>query len=170
MRQITGDSIHKTIERRKVGNALLEKVLGGMLHVVIREGRHREVAVVVVGLVADLDALDTGLLGGLLQVLGEELALLVEVVASSLVVSVQFLVWEHNEKGELTTSMSTSSGPFHFLMSSVASCSFHFCWSSPRYPENAFWPQGQLMGLEMGAKADTDLYLPGLRRNCSGDG
>lgn len=61
-----------------------------MLHVVIREGRHREVAVVVVGLVADLDALDAGLLGGLLQVLGEKLTLLVEVVAGSLVLSVHF--------------------------------------------------------------------------------
>lgn len=59
-----------------------------MLDVVVREGRHREVAVIVVGLVADLDALDAGLLGGLLQVLGEKLALLIEVVAGSLVLSV----------------------------------------------------------------------------------
>lgn len=66
----------------------MEEVLGGMLDVVVREGRHREVAVIVVGLVADLDALDAGLLGGLLQVLGEKLALLIEVVAGSLVLSV----------------------------------------------------------------------------------
>lgn len=55
-----------------------------MLDVVVREGGHGVVAVVVVGLVADLDALDAGLLGRLFEVLGQELALLVEVVAGAL--------------------------------------------------------------------------------------
>lgn len=54
-----------------------------MFHVVIRERRHRVVAVVVVRLVADLQTLDARLLGRLLEVLGQKLALLVEVVAGA---------------------------------------------------------------------------------------
>lgn len=65
-------------------NALGKQILGRMLDMVIRERRHSVVAVIVVRLVADLDALDAGLLGGLFEVLGQELALLVEVVAGSL--------------------------------------------------------------------------------------
>lgn len=62
--------------------------------------------------------------------------------------------------------MSIFNGPFHLFTSSVASCSFHRSRPlSPKYPENAFWPQGQLIGLQIGAKAETDWYFPGLRRN-----
>lgn len=63
-----------------------------MFHVVIRERRHRVVAVVVVRLVADLQTLDARLLGRLLEVLGQKLALLVEVVAGALF----RLVWVNN--------------------------------------------------------------------------
>lgn len=57
-----------------------------MLDMVIRERGHGIVAVVVVGLVAHVDALHTGLFGGLLKVFGQQLALLVEIVAGTLVV------------------------------------------------------------------------------------
>src|ERR1700753_2863763 len=61
-----------------------------------------------------------------------------------------------------------SSGPLTVLISSVASCSFHFSLlSSPKYPEKAFCPQGQLMGFAMGANAEHDLYFSGLRKNCN---
>ena len=65
-----------------------------------------------------------------------------------------------------TTSISKLSWPFHRFTSSVASCSFHFWTSSPKYPLKAFWPQGQLIGFAIGAKAETDLYLPGFFMNC----
>lgn len=55
-----------------------------MLDMVIGETRHEVVAVVVVRLVADIDALDASVLGSLVEVLRQELALLVEVVAGSL--------------------------------------------------------------------------------------
>lgn len=55
-----------------------------MVDMVIRKSRHGVVTVVIVGLVADLDALDAGLGGGLFEVLREELALFVEVVAGAL--------------------------------------------------------------------------------------
>jgi hypothetical protein len=51
---------------------------------VIRERRHGKVTVVVIRLIPDLETLDTGLLSRLLEVLREQLALLVEVVASTL--------------------------------------------------------------------------------------
>lgn len=57
-----------------------------MLDMVIRERGHGVVAVVVVGLVAHVDALNTGLFGRLLKVFGQQLALLVEIVAGTLVV------------------------------------------------------------------------------------
>lgn len=55
-----------------------------MLNVVIGKGRHSVVGVVVIGLVADIQTTDAGLLGSSDKVLGEELSLLVEVVTSSL--------------------------------------------------------------------------------------
>lgn len=144
-----------------------------MLDMVVCERRHRVIAMVVIRLVPDIDALHAGLLGCLFEVLGEELALLVEVVTGSLdsllASSPRTIYHILGRKGsggrKRTTSISTSNSPFHFFTNSVASCSFHFSlWSSPKYPENAFWPHWQLIGLEIGAKADTDLYLPGLRR------
>lgn len=55
-----------------------------MLNMVIRKRSHSIVTVVVVRLVADLDALDASLLSGLLKRLGKQLSLLVEVVAGTL--------------------------------------------------------------------------------------
>lgn len=66
-------------------HALSEQILGRMLDVVIGERGDEVVAVIVVLLVADFDALDAGFLSGLFEVFGEELALLVEVVAGALV-------------------------------------------------------------------------------------
>lgn len=62
----------------------VEESLGRPLDVLIGEGRHEVVRVVVVRLVADLHAGLTSFGGGSLEVLGEELALLVEVVAGTL--------------------------------------------------------------------------------------
>lgn len=137
---------------------------------VIRKARHRIVTVIVIRLVSHLDALHATLGRGLFEVLGEELALFVEVVAGSLLSLIPGLDWaglgRTGGKGrQRTTSINTSNGPDHFLISSVASCSLHLAWSSPKYPLNAFWPHGQLLGFEMGANALTDLYFPGLRRN-----
>jgi hypothetical protein len=100
---------------------------------VVGKRRHEVVAVVVVRLHAEIDALVvTSLLGRIDEVFGEELFLLVEVVASTLDFVSKFLYILHWQK-ILTTSMSISSGPFHCFTSSVASCSFHFCcWSSPK--------------------------------------
>lgn len=72
------------VETKDGSNALRKEVLGSMLDVVVGEGGHHVVAVVVFGLVADPDALDAGLLGGLFEVLRQKLALLVEVVAGAL--------------------------------------------------------------------------------------
>lgn len=55
-----------------------------MFNVVVRERRHEVVAVIIVVVITDLDALDTCLLGGLFEVFGKKLALLVEVVAIAL--------------------------------------------------------------------------------------
>ena len=105
-----------------------------MVDVVIGKGGHEVVAVVVVGLHSQVDTLVVArLLGGLGQVLGQKLALLVEVVAGTLqeCISVLFLTLVIDLTR--TTSMSMSRGPFHFLMSSVASCSAHFSFlSSPK--------------------------------------
>lgn len=141
-----------------------------MVHMIIRKARHRIVTVIVIRLVSHLDALHAALGRGLFEVLGEELALFVEVVAGSLLSLIPGLDWaglgRTGGKGrQRTTSINTSNGPDHFLISSVASCSLHLAWSSPKYPLNAFWPHGQLLGFEMGANALTDLYFPGLRRN-----
>lgn len=132
---------------------------------VVRKGRHEVVAVVVVGLHAELDTLVVAsLLGCLHKVFGQKLSLLVEVVSGTLMCFSKVVVDLDNSRH--TTSMSISRGPFHCFTSSDASCSFHFCcWSSPKYPLNAFWPHGQLIGLAMGANAETDLYFPGFLRN-----
>ena len=55
-------------------------------------------------------------------------------------------------------SISTGSwGPLYPRTSSVASyCVAACCHPSPRYPANAFWPQGTWVGLQMGAKALTE--------------
>lgn len=74
------DGIYKTHRR----NALCKEILGRMLDVVVRERRHKVVAVVVVVVITDLDALDARLLGGLFEVLRKQLALLVEVVSIAL--------------------------------------------------------------------------------------
>lgn len=107
-----------------------------MLDMVIRERRHGVVTMVVIRLVADIDALDASLLGGLLEVLREKLALLVEVVAGTLRIRSISLRSQIRRQicGETrTTSIRTSSRPFHFFTSSVASCSAHFAfWSSPK--------------------------------------
>jgi hypothetical protein len=55
-----------------------------MLDMVIRKARHRVVAMVVVRLVAHPHALHARVPGRRLEVLGEELALFVEVVAGAL--------------------------------------------------------------------------------------
>lgn len=84
--------MHSTTNFKREVNPLCKQVLGRVFHVVIRERRHRVVAVVVVRLVADLQTLDARLLGRLLEVLGQKLALLVEVVAGALF----RLVWVNN--------------------------------------------------------------------------
>ena len=61
----------------------LKQVFRSMLDVVFRKARDEEVRVIVVGLVAHLDAFDARPLDGLLEVLGEQLLLVVEVVASA---------------------------------------------------------------------------------------
>ena len=59
-----------------------------MLNMVICKAGHRIVAVIIVWLVADIHALDAGFLGGFFKVLGEELALFVEVVSSALYIHI----------------------------------------------------------------------------------
>lgn len=69
----------------KIGShALSQQILGRMLDVVVGKCGNEIVTVVVVRLVADLDAVDAGFLGGLFEVFRQELALLVEVVAGTL--------------------------------------------------------------------------------------
>jgi len=115
-------------------HSLAQQVLCSMVDVIIGKGGHEVVAVIVVGLHSQVDTLVVArLFSGLGQVFGQELALLVEVVASTLkeCISVLFLVSVIILTR--TTSMSISRGPFHFLMSSVASCSAHFSFlSSPK--------------------------------------
>merc|ERR1719318_990473 len=55
-------------------------------------------------------------------------------------------------------------GPLYFLDSSQASYSFHASIFVPRYPVNAFSPQGHFTGLQMGANADTAQNIPGFFR------
>lgn len=153
-------------KREKGRNPLCKEILGRMLNVVIRERRHGVITMVVIRLVPNLDPRDSCFLRRLLQVLGEKLALLVEVVAGSLHLLVHPVRVRNPSWWEHTTSIKTSTSfPFHPFTNSDASCSFHVSlFSSPRYPPNAFCPQGQLIGFEMGANAETLLYLPGLRR------
>merc|ERR1712070_414665 len=63
-------------------NSLLQQVLGRMFHVIIREGADEEVRVVVAILIPHLDALPAAF-GDLLQVLRQQLALLVKVIAGA---------------------------------------------------------------------------------------
>ncbi len=96
-------------------------------HMLVCEGSHEVVAVVVVGVEAKVDALVVaGLLRSLEQVLGQKLALQVKAVAGALRRREQPTPDQHDATRLRTTSMSISSGPFHCLTSSVASCCFHF--------------------------------------------
>lgn len=63
-----------------------------MLDMVIRERRHGIVTMVIIRLVADIDALDASFLGSLLEVLREKLALLVEIIAGTLRQSVSLFL------------------------------------------------------------------------------
>lgn len=157
-------SSEHTDAAEELPNLLDTQVLRRPRNVVIGKSGHEVVAMVVVGLHAELNVLVVAsFLGCLNKVLGKELALLVEVISGALARSV--VSWS-DIGGTLTTSISISNGPFHCFTSSVASCSFHFCcWSSPKYPLNAFWPHGQLIGFAIGANAETDLYMPGFLRN-----
>lgn len=71
-----------------------------MVHMIIRKARHRIVTVIVIRLVSHLDALHAALGRGLFEVLGEELALFVEVVAGSLLSLISGLDW--GEEGQAT--------------------------------------------------------------------
>ena len=84
-------------------DALRKQILGRMLHMLIRERRHKVIAMIVLGLVADAHAFDAGLLGGFFEVFGEELALFVEVVAGSLTKSSVLL--ERNKKKKVMGRM-----------------------------------------------------------------
>jgi hypothetical protein len=55
-----------------------------MLDMIIRECRHGIVAVIVIRLIANIHTGDTRFLGRFLKVLGQELTLLVEIVAGAL--------------------------------------------------------------------------------------
>lgn len=67
--------------------------------------------------------------------------------------------------GHTTSIKISNSGPFHFFTSSVESYSAQSVLYSPKYPLKAFSPHGQLLGLAMGAYAETDLYFPGFFKN-----
>lgn len=72
-------------QRRGEGNSLSEQILGCVLDVVVGERGHGVITVVVVRLVADIDALlVAGFFGRFGEILGKELSLFVEVVARSL--------------------------------------------------------------------------------------
>jgi hypothetical protein len=64
-------------------NTKLQQVLGRVLDVVLGKRRDEKVRVVIVVLVADREAGDAIVLGGLFQVLGQQLPLLVKVVAGA---------------------------------------------------------------------------------------
>lgn len=63
-----------------------------MLDVVIRKSRHGIVRVIIVGLVADSDALVSCFEGRAFEILGQQLSLLVEVVTSALDIVVRILI------------------------------------------------------------------------------
>lgn len=64
---------------------LSKQVLRSPLDVVICEGRHSEVAVVIIGLIANIDTLLVAdFLCSLIEILRQKLLLLVEIVASAL--------------------------------------------------------------------------------------
>lgn len=139
-----------------------------MFNMIVGKRSHRIIRVIIIRLIPHSQSLLlSNLLSRCLEVFRQQLALFVEVVASALYPVYQYRKFRCKyPHRQLTTSTRISRGPpDHFFSNSVASCSFHFSWSSPRYPVNAFWPQGQLIGFVMGAKAETDLYFPGLRRN-----
>lgn len=72
-------------ETKQEGCNTLEEVLGRMVNMLIGKGRHEVVRVIVVRLVVDIDLVrEALLLGSGFEVFGEELALLVEVVAGAL--------------------------------------------------------------------------------------
>ena len=142
-----------------------------MPHMIIRETGHGEITMIIPILPPHIDFPLP--LGRLDKVLGQELALLVEVVRRALhncsasARHLHIALIEIPRKREHTTSIKTSSGsPDHFFTSSVASWSAHFALLLvPKYPSKAFWPHGHWDGLAMGANAETDLYLPGFFRN-----
>lgn len=65
-------------------HALCKQILGGMFDMIIRKCRHGIVTVIVIRLVANRQARNARLLGRFLEVLGQKLALLVEIVGSAL--------------------------------------------------------------------------------------
>lgn len=69
-----------------------------MVNVIIGKGCHRVVRVVIVGLVADMHSAQTRFLSGRFEVLGKELTLLVEVVASALGSSGLDNEWKHPDR------------------------------------------------------------------------
>ena len=169
---------------------LPEQISRGMIDMIVSEGRHGEVAVIVPVLPTNIHFAFA--LSCFLEVLGQELALFVEIVRCTLFLSISIIFAIdiginvtnataadirfpanrsrklENKRGAHTTSIKISSGklsPSHFLTNSVASCSAHLLLSSsPKYPPKAFFPQSQLLGFAMGANAETDLYLPGFFR------
>lgn len=78
-------SSYTSADNCSLADVLGKKVLRGPFHVLVREGGHEVVAVVVVGLHAQVDALVVAcLLGRGNEVLRKQLLLLVEVVAGTL--------------------------------------------------------------------------------------
>jgi len=104
-----------------------------MLDMVIRERCHSKVAVIIIRLEPDVDALLLAdLLGRSCEVLRQKLALLIEIVSGALRPvnqQVKFFGFLAH-----TTSINISKdSPFHFFNSSVESCSAPFvCQSSPK--------------------------------------
>lgn len=93
-----------------------------MVHMVVGKACHGEVAMVIVWLISDVDALllANGL-GGFSEIFWQELLLLVKVVAGTLELGLDSA---YGFRCILTTSIRMSIGsPFHFFSNSVASCS-----------------------------------------------
>lgn len=55
-------------------------------------------------------------------------------------------------------------GPEYCLASSEASYCLQVLESGPKYPVRAFRPQGEAVGLQIGAKAEIERNMCGLRR------